>query len=96
MLKADDFFDLVGFQHAELFVGTKYVWEALVGLEVYLKGILLGGNTFRKARIAAQVAIVGTSSDRLTSAMDAKSATMLIFAEMCLSAMDASLGTRAS
>lgn len=59
MLRADDFFDLAGFQHAELFVGTKYVWEALVGLEAYLKGILLGGNTFRKARIAAQVAIVG-------------------------------------
>ncbi|MCP4402650.1 MAG: glucose-1-phosphate thymidylyltransferase [bacterium] len=37
MLKAEDFFDLSGFAHQELFQDTEYVWDALKRLPDYLK-----------------------------------------------------------
>lgn len=38
MLAPDDFFDLAGFEHADLFAGCEYVWNALKRLEEYLAG----------------------------------------------------------
>jgi len=36
VLAPDDFFDLAGFEHAELFSGCEYVWDALKRLDEYL------------------------------------------------------------
>ena len=38
MLGAADFFDLTGFEHAELFSGCQYVWQAFQRLADYLAG----------------------------------------------------------
>ena len=51
MLKAEDFFDLSGFAHQDLFHDTEYVWDALKKLPEYLdvhlspgiKGSVMGG-----------------------------------------------------
>jgi bifunctional UDP-N-acetylglucosamine pyrophosphorylase / glucosamine-1-phosphate N-acetyltransferase len=59
MLKAEEFFDLTGYQHAEIFAGTEYVWEALARLEEYLERLLQGRNEVGKARIANSVSISG-------------------------------------
>jgi NDP-sugar pyrophosphorylase family protein len=37
VLRAEDFFDLSKFEHAGLFEGTEYVWEALSRLEKYVE-----------------------------------------------------------
>lgn len=43
MLRPDDFFDLSGFEHAALFEGVSYVWEALTRLEEYIEKRLKPG-----------------------------------------------------
>lgn len=43
MLRAEDFFDLSEFEHAALFDGTEYVWEALTHLEEYIERRLKPG-----------------------------------------------------
>jgi NDP-sugar pyrophosphorylase family protein len=58
-LKADNFFKLAGYDHAELFDGTEYVWEALANLGAYLDRLLRGRNTVCKARIEGPVSITG-------------------------------------
>jgi NDP-sugar pyrophosphorylase family protein len=59
MLKAEDFFNLTGYDHAELFAGTEYVWEALAALKNYLEHILQGCNLAGKAKIHNSVSISG-------------------------------------
>ena len=59
MLKAQDFFKLAGYDHAELFRGTEYVWDALAALSSYLEHLLQGKNTVCKARIEGPVSISG-------------------------------------
>jgi NDP-sugar pyrophosphorylase family protein len=58
-LRADNFFKLAGYDHAELFNGTEYVWEALANLGAYLERLLDGRNTVCKARIEGPVSITG-------------------------------------
>ena len=58
-MKADNFFKLAGYDHAELFNGTEYVWEALARLGAYLERLLRGRNTVCKARIEGPVSISG-------------------------------------
>jgi NDP-sugar pyrophosphorylase family protein len=42
MTAPDHFFDLVSFEHKEIFSGTTHVWQALTHLKEYLKGLPLG------------------------------------------------------
>lgn len=60
MLRAEDFFDLTGFEHAALFDGTAYVWEALPALNDYLERILEGCQKVGKAKIQSSVFISGS------------------------------------
>jgi NDP-sugar pyrophosphorylase family protein len=43
MLKAEDFFDLSDFAHAELFAETEYVWDALKHLQDYIERVIQPG-----------------------------------------------------
>jgi NDP-sugar pyrophosphorylase family protein len=59
MLTARDFFDLSGFEHAELFSADGWVWEGLISLETYLDELFSSRNGEIRGKVASSASLLG-------------------------------------
>ena len=59
MLRASDFFDLDQLEHAALFEGTEYVWEALGRLSGYLESLFTGTSREIHGQVSAKAELCG-------------------------------------